>query len=452
MSFIIGISGVFLLWTTVVQSILLLSFITVLFVGIFVFEYFLIKQNHKSVKLKNLATMQNKHSDSGKSITSGVDNIIIGLIVFLLCALPLAIDLHLERPFSLCKLVLFYGMALFIIAVWLMKLVPVCFKQVSASLSAKNSPSSRNIPGQSILYFHHTPLTYPVLAYITAVIFSALFSLNKTISIFGYYVHYEGLLTSTGYIILFFAIITYFKKHHIFYITIAISIVGFLSSLYGIVQFLNFDPIPWAKVDERLKIISTFGNPVFFSGYIVSVFPLILVEFLSQLKNLLAQNTQHPIHLPQEKGVCSPTPESDVTTSPAAGSHRATSSPSMGEAEGGHKFSPSSTNQRFTTIFTKEPLVGKCFLAFLFAVMVLMLFNLYITKTRGAWVGFVFSILCVTVLLYFKFIIKHKIKSIIFASSFIILFSVFAGYKYKLSIHQLLYLLKHKRKISLAFT
>ena len=114
MSFIIGISGVFLLWTTVVQSILLLSFITVLFVCIFVFEYFLIKQNHKSVKLKNLATMQNKHSDSGKSITSGVDNIIIGLIVFLLCALPLAIDLHLERPFSLCKLVLFYGMALFI--------------------------------------------------------------------------------------------------------------------------------------------------------------------------------------------------------------------------------------------------------------------------------------------------------------------------------------------------
>ena len=96
--------------------------------------------------------------------------------------------------------------------------------------------------------------------------------------------------------------------------------------------------------------------------------------------------------------------------------------------------------------------MGKCFLAFLFAVMVLMLFNLYITKTRGAWVGFVFSILCVTVLLYFKFIIKHKIKSIIFASSFIILFSVFAGYKYKPSIHQLLYLLKHKGNIAVALT
>jgi len=53
MSFIIGILGVFLIWTTVVLSILLISFIAMLFVGIFLFEYFVTKQNHKSVKFKN---------------------------------------------------------------------------------------------------------------------------------------------------------------------------------------------------------------------------------------------------------------------------------------------------------------------------------------------------------------------------------------------------------------
>lgn len=54
MSFAIGILGILLIWATVVQSIIVLSFIGVLFVGIFFFEYFLVKQNHKTVKLKNL--------------------------------------------------------------------------------------------------------------------------------------------------------------------------------------------------------------------------------------------------------------------------------------------------------------------------------------------------------------------------------------------------------------
>lgn len=53
MSFIIGILGVFLIWTTEVQSILLLGFIVILFIGIFFFEYFLTKQNHRLLKLKN---------------------------------------------------------------------------------------------------------------------------------------------------------------------------------------------------------------------------------------------------------------------------------------------------------------------------------------------------------------------------------------------------------------
>ena len=112
-----------------------------------------------------------------------------------------------------------------------------------------------------MFFFRHTPLTYPVLAYITAVLLSTIFSLNKTISVFGYYVHYEGLLTSIGYAILFYAVVTYFKRQHVFYITVAISIACFLSSIYGIIQFLDYDPISWANVDERLKITSTFGNP-----------------------------------------------------------------------------------------------------------------------------------------------------------------------------------------------
>ena len=449
--------------------------------------------------------MQNKYHDTSKSITRKIDNIIVGLILFLLCALPLTIDLHLVKPFSLCKLVLFYGTALFVITFWLTKLVPLRFKQRLVSISAKNSTSSRNIHRQGAFhsplingeqppksptkgkqlhksplikgdsggcsFFRHTPLTYPVLAYITAVIFSTIFSLNKTISVFGYYVHYEGLLTSIGYAILFYAVVTCFKKRHVFYMTIAISIACFLSSIYGVIQFLNYDPISWANVDERLKITSTFGNPVFFSGYIVSVFPLILVVFLLQLKSLSSGNTPHHDPLPQGEREHSPVIDNHIDTSalaassdtvthglidshipnpPAAGSHKVTSPPSMGGARGGCKPSPSSTGRKLAAVSSKKPFLGKCFLAFLCIVLILMLFNLYITKTRGAWLGFVFSILCVMALLYVEFIVKHRIKFIVSAICFMVIFGVFVGCKYKHPINQLLYLLKQKGDVSVA--
>jgi len=328
-----------------------------------------------------MSTMQNRYNDIGKNIAKKFDNIIVSLVLFLLCTLPLAIDLRLVKPFSLCKLILFYGTVLFVITVWSIRIV---------SVYAKNSTSSRKIPRQSILHFYHTPLTYPVLAYITVVLSSTIFSLNRTISVFGYYEHYEGLFTTIGYVIIFFTILTYFKRQHVFYIIFAVSIAVFLSSIYGVMQFLYYDPVSWKEwqdVDDRLKIVSTFGNPVFFSGYIVCVFPLILVGFLIQLKHASIKTIR-----------------------------------------------------------------GKYLTAFLFTVLILMLFNLYITKTRGAWLGFISSLLCVTVLLYLEFIVKHRIKFIISASCFIVFFGLLIGCIYKHSINQLLYLLKQKGDIAVALT
>ncbi len=50
MSFTIGILGIFLIWTTALQSIFLLCFIAVLFLAIFLFEYFLTKQQNTQTK------------------------------------------------------------------------------------------------------------------------------------------------------------------------------------------------------------------------------------------------------------------------------------------------------------------------------------------------------------------------------------------------------------------
>ncbi|MCF6149640.1 MAG: hypothetical protein E3K37_13385 [Candidatus Kuenenia sp.] len=369
--------------------------------------------------------MRNRNSTIGKNLALRFDNIIIGLIVFLLFAMPLTFDRHLVKPFSLCKLVLFYGAVLFIIAIWLMKLVHVRLKTekqpYTSSLIRKKT--------EGYFFIRHAPMTYPVLAYMAAVLLSTIFSLNKTISIFGNYVHYEGLFTTIGYIIFFFATLTYCNKQHIFYIAISISIVCFLSSLYGIIQFFNYDPFLWVNVDERLKITSTFGNPVFFSGYIVTVFPLVLVTFLSQLRSrFLSDNVSHPTDV-SIKHQTTATVDGAKSTKSSHPKKRENSSLSV-------------KDNKYETVSLKKTFMKNGLLAFLCITLIFMLFNLYITKTRGAWLGFIFSIICVMVLLYMEFIVKHRVKVIISVICFMVVFGIFAGYKYKHHINQLLSLIK----------
>ena len=56
------------------------------------------------------------------------------------------------------------------------------------------------------------------------------------------------------------------------------------------------------------------------------------------------------------------------------------------------------------------------------------------------------------VLLYVEFIVKHRIKFIVSAICFMVIFGVFVGCKYKHPINQLLYLFKTKGDIAVALT
>ncbi|MCX5781975.1 MAG: tetratricopeptide repeat protein [Elusimicrobia bacterium] len=56
---------------------------------------------------------------------------------------------------------------------------------------------------------------------------------------------------------------------------------GFISSLYGIVQYFGIEPI-WPRTLNPFggRSVSTFGNPTFLSSYIVLLFPIAFVNFL----------------------------------------------------------------------------------------------------------------------------------------------------------------------------
>ncbi|PIU84114.1 MAG: hypothetical protein COS68_00400 [Elusimicrobia bacterium CG06_land_8_20_14_3_00_38_11] len=59
-----------------------------------------------------------------------------------------------------------------------------------------------------------------------------------------------------------------------------IFVSAFIVTIYGVLQYLRLDPIKWLY-DFGGRPSSTFGNPNFFSGYLLLVFPLIFVKMIS---------------------------------------------------------------------------------------------------------------------------------------------------------------------------
>jgi hypothetical protein len=59
----------------------------------------------------------------------------------------------------------------------------------------------------------------------------------------------------------------------------AVMIAASIAGLYGIAQYLGFDPVDWAS-HFRPRVFSTLGNPVFFGNYLAAVFPLVFARWL----------------------------------------------------------------------------------------------------------------------------------------------------------------------------
>ncbi|MBU2615072.1 MAG: tetratricopeptide repeat protein, partial [Elusimicrobia bacterium] len=60
--------------------------------------------------------------------------------------------------------------------------------------------------------------------------------------------------------------------------------VGFVAAFYGVLQYMEIEPV-WPKALNPFggRPVSTFGNPNFMSSYLVMLFPIILMTYLSQI-------------------------------------------------------------------------------------------------------------------------------------------------------------------------
>src|SRR3990172_2901787 len=191
-----------------------------------------------------------------KNITIYCDKVIVGLLLATVITVPLFFDIRLYSVFDLSKVMALYLLTIAILVVWSIALV---FKHG--------------------FKFSHTAIDIPILAYIFIFIISSIISINPIMSLFGTYKRFEGLTATLCYILLFYTTVNFVTtKKRLYLLVIAIVAGATVSSVYGIAQNLGFDIFKWSSFEAR-RVFSTFGNPVFFSAYLVMTLPLAVVLF-----------------------------------------------------------------------------------------------------------------------------------------------------------------------------
>ncbi|MFO0793087.1 MAG: tetratricopeptide repeat protein [Candidatus Brocadiaceae bacterium] len=193
-----------------------------------------------------------------KTTIISYDKLILGFLYAIIIIVPLVFDIRIYSVFDLSKLTVLYLLSLGIIGVWSIKRV-----------------------SKSDFRFFNTPLDIPMLAYIGVFILTTILSINPLMSLFGTYKRFEGLTATLCYVFLYYTVVNFVTtRKRLYYLIISIIATAVLASFYGIAQHLGLDIFSWSNFEAR-RVFSTFGNPVFFSAYLVMSLPLAVALFFN---------------------------------------------------------------------------------------------------------------------------------------------------------------------------
>ncbi len=131
-----------------------------------------------------------------------------------------------------------------------------------------------------------TSLVVPALAYGAVHVVATIGSVFPEASLYGGYVRQQGTLTVFAYIGLFFILAFNLRRREQLNRLLTVILLSSIpAALYGIVQKLGIDPLPWMG-DVEARVASTMGNAIFIAAYLIMVLPLTGYRFLSAWERL----------------------------------------------------------------------------------------------------------------------------------------------------------------------
>lgn len=133
-----------------------------------------------------------------------------------------------------------------------------------------------------------TAMVIPALAYIAVHVISTIGSVFPLASLYGGYVRQQGTLSVLAYIGLAFILATTLRRREqLERLITVILLTSVPAALYGIVQRMGVDPLPWMGNVEA-RVASTMGNAIFIAAYLIMVLPLTGYRLLSTWKQIQA--------------------------------------------------------------------------------------------------------------------------------------------------------------------
>lgn len=199
-----------------------------------------------------------------KSTTNGWEKACYYAFHLLAFLLPLTLSPFSYDNFDLPKVVLFRALVVFIFACWL-----------AGQVFSKN------------IIIRRSSLDVFVLVFLGVIFIATIHTIHFPTSLWGKYERYEGFLALLTYGTLFFLTVQTFKDtKRIKTLSETIIAATALVSLYGLFQYFGFDFISWGEqFFEAKRVASTFGNPILLAGYLVMVFPIVIIRY-QQEKNI----------------------------------------------------------------------------------------------------------------------------------------------------------------------
>lgn len=171
----------------------------------------------------------------------------------LLFLLPLIVIPITSELFEFNKIVLVYLATVVITSFWIAKMIVK--KQI---------------------VFEKTALDLPIIAFMIANIISAFFSIDRNMSVFGYYSRFNGgILSLISYSLLYFAFTSNLNKKETIIILKTIVASTILVLIYAILQKAGIDKNIWVQ-DVQARVFSTFGQPNWLAAFLVLTFPIVI--------------------------------------------------------------------------------------------------------------------------------------------------------------------------------
>jgi tetratricopeptide (TPR) repeat protein len=210
---------------------------------------------------------------------------------------PLFFNVFSSRVFEPDKISLVRSIALVMLLAWLVKLAsggqPWLPAFSAATPSTTDAAATEAPPPGLWQRLVSVPLLIAIILMVISYSISTTFGVARFVSWWGSYQRLQGTYTFFSYIIIALLTMGFLRRpDQIRRLQHTIVITSLPIAVYGIIQHLRVDPLPWGG-DTTTRVAGNAGNAIFLAAYLIMAFFLTLERVYSSFAYLLGYKPSH---------------------------------------------------------------------------------------------------------------------------------------------------------------